>query len=99
MFKRLQNKFRQGFPENFSEGQQKIKLASGQDAYILNTRFFRKIKNLNQSRFDLVVYSDKAKQSYLITMSIQYSDPTYGFEEKFHLADFARKVYNYFILK
>jgi hypothetical protein len=87
------------FPENFVEGQQKIKLASGQDAYILNTRFFRKTKNLNQSRFDLVVYSDKAKQSYLVTISVQYNDSTYKFEEKFHLADFAKRAYSYFILK
>jgi hypothetical protein len=87
------------FPENFTEGQQKIKLTSGQDAYLLNTRFFRKTKNLNQSRFDLVVYSDKARQGYLITVSVQYNDPTYMFEEKFHLADFVNKAYSYFTLK
>ncbi len=49
------------FPEKFIDGQEKIKLAAGNDAYFLNTRFYRKSKELNQSRFDLVVYSDKAK--------------------------------------
>lgn len=87
------------FPEHFTTGEQKIKLASGEEAYLLNTRFFRKTKNLNQSRFDLVVFSNKAKQGYLITVSIQYNDPTYAFEEHFHLSDFANKIYNRFILK
>jgi hypothetical protein len=87
------------FPKDFMEGQQKIKLSSGQDAYILNTRFYRETKKLNQSRFDLVVFSDKAMQGYLVTVSIQYKDPTYAFEQDFHLEGFARKLFSYFGLK
>jgi len=87
------------FPKDFTEGQQKIKLSSGQDGYILNTRFYRETKKLNQSRFDLVVYSDKAMQGYLVTVSIQYNDPTYAFEKDFHLEEFARKLFSYFVLK
>lgn len=87
------------FPKDFSEGQQKITLQSGHAAYLLNTRFYRPTKQLNQSRFDLVVYSDKAKQGFLVTVSVQYKDDTYLFEEVNHLEDFAKRLYSYFKLK
>lgn len=87
------------FPEKFKDGQEKIKIASGQDAFILNTRFYRKSKGFNQSRFDLVVYSDKAKAGYIYTVSIQYSDNDYLFETNNQLADFAKKLYSYFTIK
>lgn len=86
------------FPKKFKDGQEKIKLTNGQDAYFLNTRFYRKSKGLNQSRFDLVVYSDKAKTGYIYTVSIQYSDNDYKFETDNNLTDFAKKLYNYLTL-
>ncbi len=87
------------FPKNFKEGQEKITLVSGQPAWILNTRFYRPAKQLNQSRFDLVVYSDKAKQGYLITVSVQYKDDSYAFENDNKLLEFAKRIYSYFQLK
>ncbi len=87
------------FPKKFKDGQEKIKLASGQDAYLLNTRFYRQSKGLNQSRFDLVVYSDKAQSGYIYTLSIQYSDNDYKFETDNKLADIAKKLYSYLTLK
>jgi len=87
------------FPKNFKDGVEKIKLAGGQEAYFLNTRFYRKSKGLNQSRFDLVVYSDKAKAGYIYTVSIQYADNDYKFETDNNLSDFAKKLYFYLILK
>lgn len=87
------------FPKGFIEGEEKITLQSGQEAYLINTRFYRPTKQLNQSRFDLVVYSDKAKQGFLVTVSVQYKDDTYLFENVNHLADFAKRLYSYFKLK
>ena len=86
------------FPKKFKDGQEKIKLTNGQDAYFLNTRFYRKSKGLNQSRFDLIVYSDKVKTGYIYTVSIQYSDNDYKFETDNNLTDFAKKLYNYLTL-
>ncbi|MFM9948078.1 MAG: hypothetical protein ACKV1O_09085 [Saprospiraceae bacterium] len=86
------------FHKKFKDGQEKIVLTGGQEAYFLNTRFYRKSKGLNQSRFDLVVYSDKAKAGYLYTVSIQYADNDYKFETENNLADFAKKLYSYFTL-
>lgn len=87
------------FPKKFKDGQVKIKLIGGQDAYFLNTRFYRRSKGLNQSRFDLVVYSDKAQSGYIYTVSIQYVDNRYKFETDNKLADFAKKLYSYLTLK
>lgn len=87
------------FPKDFTDGQKEYILSSGQKAYLLNTRFYRTSKRLNQSRYDLVVYSDKAKQGYLITVSVQYKDDTYQFEKDNRLAEFANKVYSFFELK
>jgi hypothetical protein len=87
------------FPEKFKDGQEKIKLTSGKNAYFLNTRFYRKSKGLNQSRFDLVIFSDKAKTGYIYTVSIQYSDKDYKFETTNQLSDFAKKLYSYFKIK
>jgi hypothetical protein len=87
------------FPENFTHETEEFILASGEKAYLINTRFYRPSKGLNQSRFDLGVYSDKAKQGYMFTISIQYSDDSYKFESDYLLKDFARKLYSYFSLK
>jgi hypothetical protein len=84
------------FPEKFKDRQEKITLPGGQDAYFLSTRFFRKSKGLNQSRFDLVVFSNKAKAGYLYTVSIQYADDDYKFETENKLPDFSKKLYSYF---
>ena len=87
------------FPKKIKDGQEKIKLTGGQDAYFLNTRFYRKSKGLNQSRFDLVVYSDKEQSGYIYTVSIQYDDNDYKFETDNKLTDFAKKLYSYLTLK
>ena len=84
------------FPKDFQDGQEKIQLTSGQQAYFLNTHFYRKSKGLNQSRFDLVVYSDNAKTGYLYTISIQYSDDKYKFENDNDLTGFSKKLFSYF---
>lgn len=87
------------FPKKFKDGQEKIKLTGGQDAYFLNTRFYRRSNGLNQSRFDLVVYSDKAQSGYIYTVSIQYIDNRYKFETDNKLTDFAKKLYSHLTLK
>lgn len=86
------------FKDNFYFESEEFTLASSQKAYLINTRFFRKSKDLEQSRFDLAVFSDKANQGYMFTISIQYADETYQFEKDFKLKEFARKFFSYFSL-
>lgn len=87
------------FAKGFSHEEKTIKLKSGEKAYLLNTRFYRKSKELNQSRYDLVVYSPKAKCAYFYTLSVQYDDAEYKFEQKYKLKEIAKKLYESFQLK
>lgn len=77
--------------KDFSE--ETFKLFDGSEAIILNTRFFRKSKGLNQSRYDLITYSEKYKTGYMFTVSVQYIDKTYSFEKDNNLMDYAKKLY------
>jgi hypothetical protein len=87
------------FPGNFKYETTETWLQSGEKAYIINTRFYRKSKFLNQSRFDLGVFSDKYNIGYMYTISIQYSDDTYQFENFYHLKEFAVRLFSYFSFK
>jgi hypothetical protein len=87
------------FPEGFSHEEEIFELKSGEKAFLVNTRFYRKSAGLNQSRYDLVAYSPKARSVYLYTLSVQYSDPEYKFEQTYKLKETAKKLYENFQLK
>ena len=95
--KSVKNRDRE-FADNIKYNVEKIKLSSGQDAYFLSTRFHRKSKHLNQSRFSLVVYSEKSKMGYSYTLAVEYNDSSYKFETDNNLSEFAKKLYGYFNL-
>jgi hypothetical protein len=80
--------------KDFSE--KTFKLSDGSEAIILNTRFYRTSKGLNQSRYDLITYSKKHKTAYMFTVSIQYIDNTYAFEKDNSLMDYVEKLYQNF---
>ncbi len=89
------------FPEGFTDGAEKFNLPSGQDAYFLNTRFYRKSKELNQSRFDLLMYSEKANAYYCYGVTVQYADYAdngYEFETNMRLPLFAKVIFKHFKL-
>ncbi|MCX6319531.1 MAG: hypothetical protein NTW29_19800 [Bacteroidetes bacterium] len=81
------------FEENYKDSVYTYKLAGNTNAYILHTRFYRKTPQLNQSRFDLVFFSEKLKRGYSLMISIQYNDPTYKFEQDNFLNLFAAKIF------
>jgi hypothetical protein len=87
------------FEKNYIDTVQQVTLSSGQEAYLLHTQFFRKSNQFNQSRYDLVVFSEKKKQGYLVMVSIQYNDSTYNFEIEKNLLGFAKKTFSNFSLK
>ncbi len=70
-----------------------LTLRSGETALILNTRFYRKSKGLQQSRFDLVAFMPDRKRALLYTLSVQYSDETYALERKLQLRNLAEKMF------
>ena len=81
------------FPSGTKYQEKDFKLSGGQPATLLSTRFFRKSKNLQQSRFDLVAYMPSHKRALLYTLSVQYVDDTYRLEQELKLAELALKMF------
>lgn len=57
------------------------------------------MKELHQSRYDPIAYSPKAKGAYLYTVSVQYYDAGYQFEQKYKPKEWAKKLFEGFRLK
>jgi hypothetical protein len=87
------------FPEGWQDGQEEFTLSGGERASLLYTRFYRPSKELRQSRFDLVAYSDKAKIGYLYTLSVQHVDESYKVEAELNVSAFAKNLYRRFQLR
>ncbi len=87
------------FPEGWQDRQEKLILGGGDKASMLHTRFYRPSKGLNQSRFDLVAYSEKAKTGYFYTLSVQYADHTYKVEADLNIPAFAKSLFSRFQLR
>ena len=87
------------FKNDKDYGEETITLADGSEAVLLNTRFYRKSKGLNQSRYDLATYSKKYIIAYMFTVSIQYIDETYSFEKDYDLAEYAKRLFETFAWK
>jgi len=81
------------FKKGFSHEKENLILKSGEDACIINTRFYRKEKGLNQSRFDLVAFPKGGIKGVVYTISIQYLDSTYEFEEKYELKKQVKRLF------
>lgn len=75
------------------------KLQSGIRAPILKTKFYRKSKELQQIRYDLVTYSETTKKAYTLTFSIQFADPTYSIEDEWDIEGGVMKLFETFELK
>lgn len=84
------------FDPAFAGKKEYVTLANGYSAYILHTRFYRETNAMYQSQYDLILYSEELKQSFCYTVSVQYSDSTYAFEDNYHLETFARSLFSYF---
>jgi hypothetical protein len=76
-----------------------LRILSGEKATLYSTRFFRRTKLANFSRFDMVVYSTKRKTAYMFTVTVQYRDPTYAFEADNKLKQYAIAVFKTVLLR
>ncbi len=86
-----------GYPDrvtNAGENYQKeaITIASGETASLFHTRYYRRSKVSNFSRYDLVAYSEKRKASYMLTITYQYKDPTYMAEADYQFRQYAVRI-------
>jgi len=76
-----------------------FRLASGQQAYKIHTRFYRPSNGLYQSRYDLVAYSAKTGKAYFYTVTLQYNDNTTAFETQYNLDGYATYLFSKLLLK
>jgi len=74
-------------------------LTGGIKSYLLHTRFFRKSNQLNQSRYDLIIFSEKVGKGFSVMLSVQYADPTYSFEKTNAIDALAARVFNRVVLR
>ena len=79
---------------NYSE--KTFDISDNSESILLNTRFYRTSKGLNQSRYDLITYSKEHKTAYMLTVSFQYIDKSYEFEADNNLIGYAENLYNTF---
>ncbi len=83
----------------FTHNEEKVTLRSGQKAYFLSTRFYRKSKGLYQNRLDLVTFSERKKTAYVFSTSIQHVDSTYSIQDKLGFIEYIKNIYETFVLK
>lgn len=71
-----------------------LHILSGEKATLYSSRYLRHSKNSNFSRFDLIVYSTKRKAAYMFCITFQYKDPTYAFDTKNKLRQYALRFFS-----
>lgn len=80
------------FPDGFKETVEDVPIGEYKSK-LISTRFYRKSKDLEQSRFDLLVQNSNG---YIIAygLSVQYADNKYKLEERFELKEFAKRIFS-----
>ncbi len=84
------------FEKGFVDQKEYVSLANGYEGYLLHTRFFRQTNGMYQSQYDFILYSQSMKASVCYTLTIQYNDSTYQFEDTYKLKAFAQTLFGYF---
>ncbi|MBS1624337.1 MAG: hypothetical protein JST83_09980 [Bacteroidetes bacterium] len=74
-------------------------IQTGQSGILLHTRYYRRSKVSNYSRYFLIVYADKTDETYVLSLTFQYKDPAYDIERSAALDEYARKVFAHFELR
>ena len=86
-----------GYPDRVTQAgenyqKEALTIASGETASLFHSRYYRRSKVSNFSRYDLVAYSEKRKAAYMLTITYQYKDPTYMAEADYQFRQYAVRV-------
>jgi hypothetical protein len=87
------------FEAGYRDSVYEYNLPAGKKGFVLHTRFLRISKQLNQSRYDLILFSDALQKAFSVMITVQFTDPTYRFEEQYALQQFAARLFSYVELK
>ena len=71
-------------------------IKSGQTGKVLHTRYYRRSKVSNYSKYYLIVYSTGTDDTFLLTLNFQYKDPSYDVERSTNLRDYVMEVFKHF---
>lgn len=74
-------------------------IQTGQTGTLLHTRYYRRSKVSNYSRYFLIFYSAKTDETYILSINFQYKDPSYDIERSAALTDYVKKVFAHFELR
>ena len=71
-------------------------LKTGEVGKVLHTRYYRRSKVSNFSRYYLFIYDPKLNYTYILCLYFQYKDPNYEIERSARFSDYAQQVFAHF---
>jgi hypothetical protein len=74
-------------------------IKTGQTGQVLHTRYYRRSKVSNYSRFYMVFYSAKTDETYILSLNFQYKDPSYDVERTTEIREYAKEIFAHFELR
>jgi hypothetical protein len=76
-----------------------LTIASGEQALLYSTHYYRRSRVSNYTRYDLLAYSPKRTGAYVFTVTFQYKDPTYQLEADLKLKQYVVKIFRSLVLR
>lgn len=76
-----------------------VKTKSGEVGFYYHTRFYRRSKASNYSRYYAIIQNPKSKDYYVLAFWYQYKDPTYDIERSNKFKEYVFKTVSRFTLR
>ena len=71
-----------------------LKMKSGETGLMLHTRYYRRSKASNYSRYYFVAQNPKSNDYYILAFTFQYKDPTYDIERSNKFKEYVQRTVN-----
>lgn len=87
------------FPAGYNYLTEPFTVASGEQGIFLTVHYYRRSKVSNYSCYHLIVYSEKRKATYMLSMFFQHKDASYNCEFDLKLKRYATKIFKTLVLR
>ena len=74
-------------------------IKTGQNGKVIHTRYYRRSKVSNYSKYYMIVYSPKTDDTFILALNFQYKDPSYDIERSSELKEYAKQIFAHFELR
>jgi hypothetical protein len=71
-------------------------IKSGETGKVIHTRYYRRSKVSNYSKFYYIIYNAKADETYLLNFNFQYKDAMYDIERTGRFKDYTAEIFSHF---